>query len=81
MSHTRFRVNPHSIFALYVGPNMSYLGICGSNFEKLLSYLKSTFLTLSNCNILKEKKMHKFGSKNALFECFWAGILKKYCHI
>ena len=26
-------------------------------------------------------KMTKFGTKNTLFEYFWAGNLKNYCHI
>ena len=25
--------------------------------------------------------MAKYGTKNALFEYFWTGILKNYCHI
>ena len=28
----------------------------------------------------KTIKMPKFGTKNALFRYFWAGILKQYCH-
>ena len=29
----------------------------------------------------EESKMPKFGTKNALFEYFWARIKKNYCHI
>ena len=29
----------------------------------------------------EETKMSEFGTKNALFGCFWARIFKKYCHI
>ena len=53
---------------------MPYLGVSGSNFEKLLSYLKSALANL--CLIAKfhaRIKMPKFGTKNALFSCFWTG--------
>ena len=32
-------------------------------------------------NIVKKTKKHKFGTKNALFKSFWAGISRQYCHI
>ena len=44
--------------------------------KKLLSYLKLTLSNLFNYNFL-----HKFGTKNALFGCFWTGIRKQYYHI
>ena len=43
--------------------------------KKLLSYLKSAPLKLSNCKILQKKqKMPKFGTKDALFGYFLARI-------
>ena len=57
---------------------MSDLGIFGLEFENNMSYLKSAPSNLSNWkNFVKEKKLSKFGTENALFGYFWAGILKK----
>ena len=56
---------------------MPYLGFLGKNFIKRLSYLKLPPLNLSNCKILRKTKIPKFGTKNALFEYFWAGIFFK----
>ena len=39
--------------------------------------MKSTPSNLSNCKILQTKKKLKFGTKNALFQYFWARIFKK----
>ena len=47
---------------------------------KLLSYLKSAFSNFSKSNI-SWKKIPKFGTKNAWFGYFWAGLLENYCHI
>ena len=64
---------------------MPYLDVLGSNFEKLMSYLKSAPSNLSHCKfdakVRKKIKLPKFGTKNALFGYFWARILKSYCHI
>ena len=47
---------------------------------KLLSYLKSASSNFSKSNI-SWKKIPKFGTKNAWFGYFWAGLLENYCHI
>ena len=49
-------------------------------FKKLLPWLRSAPLNLSNWKILF-KKMSKFGTKNTLFGYFWARSLKSYCPI
>ena len=61
---------------------MPYLGIFGQEFfKKVLSYLKSPHLNLSNCRISWNNEMPKFGTKSALFEYFLARILKNYSDI
>ena len=57
---------------------MPYLGVLCSSFEKLLPYLKSTHLYLSNCKISCKNKNE---TKNALFGYFWNEDLKNYGHI
>ena len=42
-----------------------------------MSSLQSALSNLPNCKILWENKNAKFGTKNALFGCFWARISKK----
>ena len=56
--------------SLNLGPKMPYLGIWGSHFVKLLSYLKSAPLNSSNCKISREKKKSKCDIKNDLFRYF-----------
>ena len=56
---------------------MLYLDVLCSNFEKLLSYLKSTRSDMCNCKISLKIKVPNFVIKNALFEYFGIGILKK----
>ena len=57
---------------------MLHLGALGSNFQKLLSYLKSAPMKLSLIVIFHERiKTPKFGTKNGLFGYFWARILKQ----
>ena len=57
---------------------MSHLGVLGSNFEKLLSYLKSPPTKLSLIVIFHERiRTPKFRTKNGLFGYFWARILKQ----
>ena len=52
------------------------------NLEPKMPYLDifeiTTFEITKFC---VRTKMLKFGTKNALFEYFWVGILKIYCHI
>ena len=55
------------------------LEILGYNFKKLLSYLKS--VTNPVRKFCEKTKLHKFGTKNALFGYFCTGVLKSYCHI
>ena len=47
------------------GMKMSYLGILGCKFEKVLSYLKSTSTSLSNAKFRAKSKTLIFGTKNA----------------
>ena len=47
----------------------------GQIFQKLLAYLKSALSSFLYCIILLEKKLPKFGTKNALIVYFW--IFKK----
>ena len=53
----------------------------GSNFEKPLSYLKSTPSNLPYCKVWCKKTPLKFGTANVWFGYFWAWIWKYYCHI
>ena len=46
------------------GTKMSYLGILGCKFEKVLSYLKSTSTSLSNAKFRAKSKTLIFGTKN-----------------
>ena len=55
-----------------------YLGL---KFKKLLSYLKSDPRICFIAKFCVETKMPKFGTKNAWFGYFGAGIWKYYCHI
>ena len=60
---------------------MPYLGILACKFENALSY----FQHLRICQTAKFRaklKAFNFGTKNAVFRCFYAAFLKKnYCHI
>ena len=61
---------------------MPYLGILGVELKKNCCHIWSQHIQI--CLIAKfceETKMPKFGTKNALFGYFWAGIWKHYCHI
>ena len=44
------------------------------NFKKLLLYLKSAATNCLMTKLQEKAKMHKFGTKNALFAYFWARI-------
>ena len=46
-----------------------------------MSYLKSDPQFYLIAEFCEKPKMPTFGNKNALFGCFWARILKNYCHI
>ena len=59
-------------------PKITYSGIFDSNFEKLLSYLKSAPSNLSYCKVWCKKKLLKFGTKNVEFRYFRAGVWKYY---
>ena len=67
---------------LNLEPKMPYLGILGCDFEKPLSYLKSAPSNLPCCKVSwKKNKNLKFGTKNARFLYFGAGIWKYHCQI
>ena len=51
------------------------------NFEKLLSYLKSAPLNLSNCKGASQNKSSLIWDRKCLIWMFWGAILKNYCHI
>ena len=53
----------------------------GWNSKKPLSYLKLTPSNLFTCKVWWKIKILKFGTKNARFVSFWAGIWKLYYHI
>ena len=65
-----------------LGTKMPYSGIFVKEFEKkkLFSLLKSAPSNLPISKTSRKKKMSKFGTKNAWFGYFWAGIWKIYCH-
>ena len=72
--------NYHEITKMHKFETKSALfGYFGLEFKKkLLSYLKSA---PSNLSICKNSRMPKFGTRNAWFGHFRAGIWKQYCHI
>ena len=53
----------------------------GWNSKKPFSYLKLTPSNLFTCKVWWKIKILKFGTKNARFVSFWAGIWKLYYHI
>ena len=57
-------------------PNLPYLGILGSNFH-IWSQRPQICLI---ANFRAEIKILKFGTKNVLFGCLCAGILRTCCH-
>ena len=59
---------------------MPYLGVLGSNFEKLLSYLKSVSSDLCYYKVWCKNEKYIFKTKNAWFGYFWGRIWKYYCH-
>ena len=65
----------------YFWPKMFYLDIFQLEFENNYCYILNQHPLI--CLIAKfyEKvKIPKFGTKNVLFEYFWAMIYKNYCH-
>ena len=56
---------------------MPYLGISALEFEKLLSYWNQHPRIYLISKSREKIKMHKFGTKNALFRYFWARFFKK----
>ena len=75
---TKFRVK---IWILNLELKIPYLGVLGSNFEKPLSYLKFAPSILLIAKLVPKINILKFGTKNARFSYFGAGISKYYCHI
>ena len=60
--------------SLDLGTNLPYFDIFRLVFEKkLLPYLKQTQI-FQKAKFRAKLKALKFGTKNALFEYFWAGI-------
>ena len=66
---------------LNFGPKMPYLGNLGSNLKAILSYLTSTPRICLIAKFYDKTKMAKFGTKNAWFAYFGAGLWKYCCHI
>ena len=63
-------------------PKMPYLGIFKQEFKKNYCQIWNQHPQICLFAKFHEKtKMPKFGTKNAWFVCFWAGIWKQYCHI
>ena len=61
---------------------MPYLGIFGPEFYKNCCQVWNQHPPICLiASFWEETKMPKFGTKNALFEYFWAGIRRQYCHI
>ena len=68
------------------GPQMPYLGIFGLEFERNIVIFEISTSNHHPRICLNEKfreknKMLQFGTKNALFGYFYAGIFENYCHI
>ena len=57
-------------------PKMPYLGIFRLKFENDIVIFESIYLVTK----IREKKVLKFGIKNALFGLYWIRILKSYYH-
>ena len=62
---------------LNFGPKMPDLGILGLEFEKKYCHIWNQHSRIFVNAKFREKKMPKFGIKNALFGYFWARIFKK----
>ena len=62
---------------LNLEPKRPYLGIFALEFEKLLSYWNQHPRICLSSKSREKIKMHKFGTKNALFRYFWARFFKK----
>ena len=60
---------------------MLYFSVLGSNFEKLLSYLKPMPSNFLSAKFDEKEKNLKVGIKNAWFAYFGAVIWEYYCHI
>ena len=81
-ANTKFRPK---IKILKFGTNIALIEYFGIEFQKTnivfeISTLK--FVYAKFCKSLQNfAKMSKFGTKNALFGYFWAGIWKQNCHI
>ena len=58
-----------------------FLSVLVINFDKLLSCLKSVPWKLFHSKIPWTNKNAWTGAEDILFEYFWAGISKQYCHI
>ena len=66
---------------LNLGQKRPYLGLSGLEFKKTIAIIEiSTLKFVQLQNFAKNTKISKFGTKNALFEYFWARILTNYCH-
>ena len=55
---------------------MPYLGIFRLKFENDIVIFESIYLVTK----IREKKVLKFGIKNALFGLYWIRVLKIYYH-
>ena len=66
---------------LNLGLRMSYLGVLGSDSEKLLSYLNSAPSNLCYCKVWCKTKNPSIWDQKCLILVFLVWILKKYCHI
>ena len=60
---------------------MLQLVIFGVKFSKTIVIVEIRPQFYLIAKFRKKAKMSKFGNTNALFGCFWARILKNYCHI
>ena len=66
----------------YFWPKMPYLGIFGQELKKKYCQIWNQHPQIFLIAKFRGKtKMPKFGTTNALFGYFWAGIWKQNCHI
>ena len=64
-----------------MGPKRPGFRVLGLEIENIIVIFEISVLEFVLLQSLVQMKIFKFGTKNALFGYFWAGIWKWYCHI
>ena len=65
--------------SLKFGSKLSYLGVLGSNFKILMSYLKSVLLNLSGCKALCKTKKPEIWDQKYPIWVFRQDFEENYC--